>query len=151
MSNGTWVDAGCGYGTYTFPLSTLASKVIALDVKPSNISYLKSRLSSETNIKALIKDFNHDSYASEPVDGVLFGFSLHYHPNPSLALKNAFNHLKSQGYLIIFEYQRIKPVPWVPYPLPLNKLLSLLESIGFFKVNVVFSTNRFYIVQGKKP
>jgi hypothetical protein len=108
-------------------------------------------LSSESNITAQIKDFNHDSYASEPVDGVLFGFSLHYHPNPSLAIKNAFNHLKSRGKLIIFEYQRKTPVPWVPYPLPLNKLLSLLDSIGFFNINVVFSTNRFYIVQGKKP
>jgi hypothetical protein len=43
------------------------------------------------------------------------------------------------------------PVPWVPYPLTLSKLKSLLVSIGFYQITTIYQNNRFYILQGKKP
>ena len=44
IQGGLWIDAGCGNGTFTFPLATLADQVIAIDKNPNNLSYLVSLL-----------------------------------------------------------------------------------------------------------
>jgi tRNA/tmRNA/rRNA uracil-C5-methylase (TrmA/RlmC/RlmD family) len=46
VQGGVWIDAGCGNGTYSFPLSTLVSEVIALDKNKNNLSYLESKITS---------------------------------------------------------------------------------------------------------
>ena len=150
ISKGIWIDAGCGRGTYTFPLATLASLVIAIDSNPYDISFLKSRLPKTTNIIACEKDFTKDQLYLYLVDGVLFGFSLHYEPNPAKAIINAFNHLKLNGEIIIFEYTHEKPLPWVPFPMPCKKLTLLLGKIGFNEIETIMHNSRFYIIRGKK-
>jgi ubiquinone/menaquinone biosynthesis C-methylase UbiE len=150
ISGGTWVDCGCGRGTFTFPLSSLASRVIALDKNSSNISYLKSQLQPNANIEVYEKDFNNESLYHELVDGVLFGFSLHYHPNPNKALQNAYEQLKLNGMVIVFEYSRSSPLPWVPYPISKQKLSSQLKNVGFSRIKTVLEKRRFYIAQGVK-
>ena len=150
ISKGVWIDAGCGKGTYTFPLATLTSLVIAVDNNPYNISFLKTQISQTTNIKAHKKDFTKEQLHTSLVDGVLFGYSLHYQPNPTEALKNAFNHIKPGGLILIFEYTREEPLPWVPFPIPERKMTSLLETIGFNEIETLFHNSRFYIIRGKK-
>ena len=137
---GTWIDAGSGNGTFTFPLSSLASKVIALDTNKNNLSYLRSKISRESNIESIIHDFNKPFWYSEQVDGILFGFSLHYDPNPATALKNAYLQLKTSGKLVVFEYSSEKSVPWVPYPIPSEKLLLTLNKLNFRDIQVVKNT-----------
>ncbi|MFX1517721.1 MAG: class I SAM-dependent methyltransferase [Promethearchaeota archaeon] len=149
ISKGTWIDAGCGRGTYTFPLATLASLVIAIDNNPYNISFLKSQLPT-TNVIVLERDFTRDQLYPNLVDGILFGFSLHYGPNPAKAIKNAFNHLRPSGEIIIFEYTRDKSLPWVPFPMPRRKLILLLSRIGFKEIETILHNSRFYIIRGKK-
>lgn len=151
ISKGIWVDAGCGRGTYTFPLATLASQVIAIDKNPYNISFLKAQLPPITNIEIYEKDFNQETFFHELVDGVLFGFSLHYEPTPIIALQNAFNQLKNNGTIIIFEYIREEPLPWVPFPIPKFKLNKMLKKIGFNQIETILQDSRFYIVRGRKP
>lgn len=146
-----WIDAGCGRGTYTFPLATLASQVIAVDNDPYNTSFLKAQLPHPTNIIVSQKDFTKDQLHSDIVDGILFGFSLHYQPNPTNAIKNAFNHLKPNGNIVIFEYTREDPLPWVPFPLPCKKIELLLGQNGFTNLEVISQNVRFYIIRGKKP
>ncbi|MHA2203306.1 MAG: class I SAM-dependent methyltransferase [Candidatus Hodarchaeales archaeon] len=150
ISKGVWIDAGCGKGTYTFPLAMLASQVIAIDNNPYDISFLKSQLPQKTNVIVSKKDFTKDLLFPDLVDGVLFGFSLHYKPSPTKALQNAFNHLKSNGRIIIFEYTRDKPVPWVPFPIPKWNLIPLLEKAGFQEIDTIINNTRFYIIGGKK-
>ncbi len=150
ISKGVWIDAGCGRGTYTLPLAKLASQVIAIDKNPYDISFLKAKLSSPVNIVALEKDFNQEPLFYDLVDGVLFGFSLHYEHSPTKALQNAFNQLKSNGIIIIFEYTHEKPLPWVPYPVPKSLSINLLEKIGFREIETILQDSRFYIIRGKK-
>ncbi len=150
ISNGLWIDAGCGRGAYTFPLATLVTQVIAIDKNSYDISFLKSNLPSVTNITVQEMDFNQDLPHLEMVDGILFGFSLHYELTLSRALNNAFNQLKSKGKIIIFEYIQQEPLPWVPFPVSKTKLIELLSKIGFHKVDTIFQDRRFYIVQGIK-
>jgi len=132
-----WIDAGCGNGTFTFPLATIVFMVIALDTNKHNLSYLKSKSSPELNIKTKLFDFNNPSWYKSPVDGILFGFSLHDNPIHKKSLENAYLQLKSGGRLVVFEYSSEKSVPWVPYPLPLIKLISILKEINFQDIQIV--------------
>ena len=104
IQGGLWIDAGCGNGTFTFPLATLADQVIAIDKNPNNLSYLKSKILTEKNIIPQQVDFNNSKWYEQLVDGILFGFSLHYHPIHQIALSHAFNQLKKGRTIIIIEY-----------------------------------------------
>jgi ubiquinone/menaquinone biosynthesis C-methylase UbiE len=141
VQGGTWVDAGSGNGTYTFPLSRLVSKVIALDNNQNNLSYLNGKISSDSNIETKLFDFNEPSWYSTTVDGILFGFSLHYDPIHIKALRNAHLQLKKSGKLVVFEYSSEKPVPWVPYPIPPTKLISICRKLDFQNIRLVESTS----------
>ncbi|MHA2033142.1 MAG: class I SAM-dependent methyltransferase [Candidatus Kariarchaeaceae archaeon] len=137
ISGKVWIDAGCGNGTYTFPLASLVSNVIALDTNRNNLSYLESKIPSGVNIKTKLFDFNNPFWYEVPVDGVLFGFSLHYDPIHEKALKNTYLQLKPEGQLVIFEYSSEKSVPWVPYPLTIKTLTSILEKLTFQSIQIV--------------
>lgn len=128
----------------------MVHQVIAIDNNPYNISYLKAQLPSISNIEVFEKDFTQEEFWTELVDGVLFGFSLHYEPTPINALENAFKQLKPEGAIIVIEYMRKDPVPWVPFPLPIFKLTPLLKSIGFSQIETIFQDNHYYIVRGRK-
>lgn len=131
-------------------MATLVSRVIAIDNNRSDISFLRAQLPQKTNIIVSEKDFTKDVLSQDFVDGVLFGFSLHYQPNSIPALRNAFNHLKPNGSIIIFEYTRDKPLPWVPFPIPEIKLTESLKKIGFREIETIIQKRRFYVIHGKK-
>ncbi|MFW9780178.1 MAG: class I SAM-dependent methyltransferase [Candidatus Heimdallarchaeota archaeon] len=149
-SEAIWVDAGCGTGTFTFPMSTLVNKVIAVDQSVSRITHLRKSLPSNANIIPLVSDFNHDRYTIDPVDGILFGFSLHYQQNPLIALKNAYNQIRPAGSVVVFEYCRKTPLPWVPHPIPAGRGKALLADCGFISNEMIFQNKRFYIIKGIK-
>ena len=132
-----WIDAGCGNGTFTFPLASIVSEVIALDTNKHNLSYLERKIQPEMNIKTKLFDFNNPAWHEILVDGILFGFSLHYDPVHEKALKNAYLQLKPRGKLVIFEYSSDISVPWVPYPLTTSNLSSILQKLSFQDIQVV--------------
>ncbi|MHA2296518.1 MAG: class I SAM-dependent methyltransferase [Candidatus Hodarchaeales archaeon] len=145
-----WVDAGCGQGTYTLALAGMVSKVIAIDKNRLDITYLKNHPLLPENVEVSFSDFNWEKFYEEWVDGVLFAFSLHYQPDREIPLKNAYEQIVNNGQVIIVDYTRISPVPWIPYPLPKERLLKLLTYIGFKNIEQVFQNRRFYIVKGFK-
>ncbi|MFW9853748.1 MAG: class I SAM-dependent methyltransferase [Candidatus Thorarchaeota archaeon] len=149
-SEAIWVDAGCGTGTFTFPMSTLVNKVIAVDQNLSRITHLRKSLPNNANIIPLLSDFNHDRYTIDPVDGILFGFSLHYQQNPLIALKNAYSQTRPGGSVVVFEYGRKTPLPWVPHPIPVGRGKILLVDSGFIPSKIIFQNKRFYILKGIK-
>jgi ubiquinone/menaquinone biosynthesis C-methylase UbiE len=137
IEGGVWIDAGCGNGTYTFPLATLVSQVIALDRNKNNLSYLESKISTQTNIITQQFDFHQPSWYEYLVDGIFFGFSLHYDPIHENALEHAYQQLKEGGKLVIIEYSSTKSVPWVPYPIPLQKLIPILKDLSYDNIKVI--------------
>lgn len=146
----TWVDAGCGTGTFSHPISMLVKQVIAVDRNHARIAQLKEIIPDNASISFVISDFNHDRYTTEPVDGILFGFSLHYQSTPQNALNNAYQQLKTNGQIVVFEYCRKTPLPWVPYPFPLEQSKISLTRSGFTSNDVIFQNDRFYILKGRK-
>jgi ubiquinone/menaquinone biosynthesis C-methylase UbiE len=140
VTKGVWIDAGCGNGTYSFPLASLSSQVVALDKNKNNLSYLESRITSETNIITKQFDFINPDWFEQLVDGVLFGFSLHYDPTHRKILENAYQQLKKGGRIIIIDYSSPVSVSWVPFPLPSEKATSILKSLSFSDIAVVEKT-----------
>lgn len=151
IKGGIWVDAGCGHGTYTFPLAQIASKVIAIDNDIRNINSLKSQINKNKliNIEVFQQDFNSTLYHSL-VDGVLFAFSLHYQHSILDPIKIAYQQLNSGGKILIFEYSQSDPLPWVPYPKPISRIRSILIEIGFSSVKKIYENHRYYILRGSK-
>ena len=137
IQGGVWIDAGCGNGTFTFPLATLVSKVIALDKNNGNLSYLESKKSPGSNIKTQEFDFSKPFWYEHLVDGILFGFSLHYDPVHATALGNAYCQLKKNGKLVVIDYSSKEAVPWVPYPIPPKKLILILKALSFTSIQVI--------------
>lgn len=132
-----WIDAGCGSGTYTLPLSRIVSLVVALDNDPRNIDSLSRKLPQDSKIKLYLHNFNDPSWPISNVDGVLFAFSLHYPPSPKKALKNAFAHIKAGGTLVVIEYVSKIVVPWVPNPVPVEAIEKILAVIPRVKLDTI--------------
>lgn len=150
IKGGTWIDAGCGYGTYTLPLATLVSRVIAIDADIHKIEYLRARLPHESNVECYHRDFNVGKLFDELVDGILFGYSLHYQPDQISAIRNAYKQINYKGAIVIIDYDRDRALPWVPYPFPQRKALQLLKEIGFKNIETILQDGRIYILRGKK-
>ncbi|MHA2363051.1 MAG: class I SAM-dependent methyltransferase [Candidatus Hodarchaeales archaeon] len=143
-----WIDAGCGDGTYTLPLASLVSYVIAIDKNHHYIDKLKKN-TNLTNINFIIRDFYKEKLYHSMVDGVLFAFSLHYNKKPLIALENAVNNLKDPlGSIIIIDYTSKIPKPWVPYPITKNSAEQVLMKTGIKKIKIIFDNRRFYILKG---
>lgn len=154
ISGGTWIDAGCGQGAYTIPLSSLADSVLAIDQNSSNLRSLQNKLTRLriANITTRQADFRDlKLYGEGDFNRILFTFSLHYSSNLSF-LRNILNLKKDQDdfKIVIIEYTRTIPVPWVPYPCPIHKIIQLVAESDNYEVETKYQNNRFYIVEIKK-
>ncbi|MHA2106054.1 MAG: methyltransferase domain-containing protein [Candidatus Hodarchaeales archaeon] len=154
LNKGTWIDAGCGEGTYAIPLSLFVDKVIALDTNLRDLKTLDNYMKDNkiTNIEPIIFDFNNKfKNLFNNVDGVLFSFSLHFQKDFGSTLNNSYEILKENGgRIVIIEYERKIPVPWVPYPITEEKMIKLLEDAKFDNILRVFKNGRFYILEAIK-
>ena len=149
ITGGYWIDAGCGRGAYTIPLSKLVDKVLALDLNTANLLQLQKKIEQEqiANIRLKQGDLrDRDEYKDKKLQGVLFAFSIHYQTNIEF-LKELLKEKESQkGFkLVIIEYTRTTPVYWVPHPYPVEKILSKLSNIQQ-KAEIKFKNNRYYIL-----
>ena len=151
ISGGTWIDAGCGQGAYTIPLSSIVDSVLAIDQNSSNLRSLQNKLirlhiTNITTKQADFKDLN--LYESGVFNNILFTFSLHYTRDISfiqdmLRLKKDQSEFK----IIIIEYTRTTPVPWVPFPCPLEKIAQLVAESEDYKIENKYQNNRYYIAE----
>lgn len=154
ISGGTWIDAGCGQGAYTIPLSGLVDSVLAIDQNNSNLRILQNKINRFHVTNVTIKQGNFKDlklYEEGYFNRILFTFSLHYSKDLGflqeiLKLKKKQDNFK----IVIIEYTRTIPVPWVPYPCPLPKIVQLISELDDYESNIKYQNNRYYIVEIKK-
>ncbi len=58
--------------------------------------------------------------------------------------------LKKKEREIIVEYSVTAPLPWVPYPLPKQKIGKLLEAASFQDIILLAEDNRAYSITVKR-
>lgn len=149
IDEGKWIDAGCGQGAYTIPLATIVTTVLGLDKNEGNLERLQRRI-KEThifNIRLKKGDLTAVSeYRLEGLRGILFAFSLHYQKNLDFLLDILQEKNDQEKFtIVVIEYVRRTPVPWVPSPCPPEKIEKILQRSSDYKMNIVFQNDRYYI------
>ena len=142
-TGGTWADLGAGEGTFTRALAELlgpTSRIYAVDRDADAVAALK-RLAAATAAKVspVMGDFalRFDPPGSAPLDGMLFANSLHYVRDAKAVLTRLVAWVKPGGRVILVEYDRRMPNPWVPHPIPISRVSDLSEAAGLTSAKVV--------------
>lgn len=129
---GVWADLGAGKGLFTHALSELlpaGSVIHAVDRDASALREIDAGPSGM--IRVVKKDFVREPLNFGPLDGVLMANALHFVADKAAFMNRLAWDLRSDGRLIIVEYDRETSTPWVPYPLSFAALEKLAAATGF--------------------
>ena len=135
---GTWAELGAGDGTFTRALVGLIGRerrVYAVDRDARAIARLLRWAESEApGVVPVLADFTRDfelpGLDPAGLDGWLLANSLHFARDAATVLANLAARLRPGGRVVLIEYDRRDANPWVPHPVPLDRLPGLLERAG---------------------
>jgi len=144
LSEGTpqhWADLGAGSGLFTRALASLLTAGSTVTAVDRDESSLQSIVWHEKNVSLITRtaDFTNTNLPT-PLDGVLMANSLHYVKNTDRFLQSLALHLAASGRLLVVEYERNVPNPWVPYPVPFARLQRAGKEVGFQKIEQLAET-----------
>jgi trans-aconitate methyltransferase len=130
-----WADLGAGNGLFTQALATRLSPKSSILAVDRNESALKSIILQNPNVTLHLQsgDFTAVNLANE-YNGFLLANALHYIQNATVFLTKLKSGLSSSGRLVIVEYDRRESNPWVPYPVPFEKLKQVGHEAGFTSI-----------------
>ena len=149
-TGGVWADLGAGEGTFTRALAQLlgpTSRIYAVDSDPDAIAALEQvAATAASKIIPVTGDFAlaFDPPGSAPLDGMLFANSLHYIRDSKTVLARLVAWIKPGGRVVLVEYDRRTPNPWVPYPIPVSRVSGLTEGAGLTSAKVVATRPSMY-------
>ena len=145
---GQWADFGAGRGTFTEALATIlgpAGTVLAVDRDPESVRALEDlRDLGAASLAAVIAaqgDFADPESVPElrhrVLDGALFANALHFVADPEAVLRRIAGHIRTDGRVVVIEYERRASNAWVPFPLPADRLRAITAAAGFTPAAVV--------------
>jgi ubiquinone/menaquinone biosynthesis C-methylase UbiE len=137
---GIWADLGAGSGTFTVALSTLLGPEGTVYAVERDASAQRELQALERESRALTRgarvvavrgDFT-EHLDLPPLDGLLLANALHYVRGDEqfVVLARLGALLKPHGRAVVIEYDRRQANPWVPYPIPRTRLVSLAREAG---------------------
>jgi trans-aconitate methyltransferase len=131
-AGGAWADLGAGRGTFTAALARLLGPggvVHAVDRDAGAMASLRG-----PTVVAHVADFaDADAWralALPPLDGILLANALHFVPHgdqPALLARLAAS-LAPDGRLVVVEYDDRPASRWVPYPVSLARLGTIVPA-----------------------
>jgi len=142
------MDLGAGGGLFTRALARLlgaSGRVFAVDRDTSALSTLHAALqhgeSALAEIVPVQGDFLQlgtlDALADVLFDGALLANALHFASDAGRVLRLVTQRLREGGRVVIVEYDRRAANPWVPFPIPVERLEPLAEEAGLEAPRVV--------------
>ena len=131
---GHWADLGAGRGRFAWALAELLGPegtVYALDKDARALEGLQDSAPLEPTAKVIPQraDFTEPLELSD-LDGILLANSLHFVRNPRRVLPQVISRVRAGGLLVVIEYERRSANPWVPFPVPFDRLEWLTEKSG---------------------
>jgi trans-aconitate methyltransferase len=127
----TWFDLGCGSGVFTNALATLlgaGNRILALDIQPGLVT---SSLSPMASIEFHQVDFVKEDLPIQKANGILMANALHYVEHQIAFIDKLKDYLKSEGKIIIVEYDTDRANRWVPFPVSFAKAVEIFSASGF--------------------
>jgi 2-polyprenyl-3-methyl-5-hydroxy-6-metoxy-1,4-benzoquinol methylase len=128
-----WVDLGAGKGLFTQALARLLpeeSIIYAIDKDQTALDAI-SVLSGKLTVKTRQLDFVTQPLGIDKVDGIILANSLHFVKDKQTFMQNLNSNLKTEGRIIVVEYDMDIANPWVPYPISFKSLEKLAEKVRF--------------------
>jgi len=152
-----WADLGCGTGLFTQALARLLPEGSVIHAVDTNKSSLQ-KLPKPDHIQIIphVLDFEREVWPFHSLDGVLMANALHYVTDKRHFIRQIQPYLQQSHLLLIIEYERSKPNPWVPYPITYAGLSSLLLELGYQVVSKlgerpsIFGRAQMYAALGQK-
>jgi SAM-dependent methyltransferase len=142
----TWADLGAGAGLFTKALSTFlpaGSTIYAIDRDHKALENI-SFPSKEIILKKVAIDFVNDPIAMEPLDGLLMANALHFVSDKVDFMAKIRQTVKPSAKIVIIEYDRDTPNPWVPYPISYQSLQRFAHETGLASIEKIGSTPSKY-------
>lgn len=140
-----WADLGAGSGFFTRALASVVTKGSSIVAVDKNSSSLNSMPWDSSKVTLLVYPGDFTSLTwGENFDGILMANALHYVSAQSDFLKKLKVKLSPRGRLLIVEYERRVPNPWVPYPIAFEKLREEAAVAGFSQMEKLDETTSAY-------
>jgi SAM-dependent methyltransferase len=141
---GVWADLGAGTGTFTRALAGVldaGSTIYAIDDDSSAVVALGAwAAKTTTRVIAVKADFRQPLHlpglGAALLDGLLLANALHFVPDAANVLIQLTQHVRPGGRVVVVEYDRRAPGPWVPYPIHASHWPHLARSAGLLDAAV---------------
>ncbi len=137
-AGGTWADLGAGAGAFTLALRELVggdAEIYAIDKDRGSLDELgrahERRFGATNRLHILQADFSRTLPQLPALDGVIMANSLHFFRDKLGILGRVRQLLKSDGRLIVVEYNVDRGNMWVPYPLSFTSFKAAAQRAGF--------------------
>ena len=136
VTHQVWFDLGAGSGTFTTALSEMLddeSEIYAVDRDEQS---LKKIMQPNHGAKITVRqgDFVKDDIIRDKVNGILMANTLHFVEDQVSFLSKIKNKLLPNGRMVIVEYDRRTPNPWIPFPVSFTQLKTLAIHAGFSSI-----------------
>jgi ubiquinone/menaquinone biosynthesis C-methylase UbiE len=157
LTNKVVADVGAGSGYFAFKIARTAKKVIALDIDPNSLEYIKDQKSIvgswANNIETRLTPPDVPNLLDNEADVVLIVNTYGYIPNKDKYLLRLIQGLKSGGKLVIIDFKSgdIPVGPSEENKVSASDLGRALANSGFTKIETDLKSLQFqYIITGKK-
>jgi SAM-dependent methyltransferase len=136
--SGVWADLGAGTGTFTRALARVLdteSTIYAVDDDARAVVALRAWAEKTTaRVIAVKADFRQPLHlpglGTSLLDGIVLANALHFVPDAERVLTQLAQRVRPGGRVVVVEYDRRAPGPWVPYPIHASRWAHLATSAG---------------------
>jgi len=154
------VEIGCGYGTFTIPISqTITGNLFAFDIEKEMIDMVKQKVTTKllNNIFLFQRDIltQTSGLPDSSVDYVML-FNILHHDEPLDFLNEAYRILKINGKVGIIHWRSDIPTPRGPdlsiRPTP-GQIIQWINKLDFslYKDSVIIRPYHYGLILSKNP
>jgi SAM-dependent methyltransferase len=162
--SGTWADLGAGNGTFTRALVELlgpATRVYSVDRDARAIAEIaKWAKANAPGVVPVVGDITAPlelpGLDGDGLDGLVIANSLHYVPDAGQVLARIAARLRPGARVVFVEYDQRRATPWVPYPVPAERLSELAAIAGLSEPAITATRKsryggRLYVAAAERP
>ena len=149
-------DIGSGSGYFTFPISRVANKVLAIDIEQRYLDYIEDRklelpIEQADVIETRLTVEDEPNLHTDEVDVILMVNVFYYLNDRSAYMKIVNNALRENGILVLVDFKPGDlPVGPSGDKVPLGEVSENLKSAGFTDVSLDLESLQYqYIITAK--